>query len=361
MVYKATLPIPNSWYAVAFSSELKPGTVLSRTLAGQELVVFRTRSGQPCALDAYCPHLGAHMGIGGKVDGETIRCPFHDFRFDTGGACVATSYGTKPPPTARAKVWSLREVNGVVFVYYDSQDLPPTWEPPTLNCDGWTTPIFEVFDLRDHPQETVENGVDIGHFAVVHGYSTVDLRQDLLIEGPRFHVSYAARRPMPYLGALGARVEFEFELNIHGLGFSLVNVRVPKYSINARMFILARPTVAERIDLALALSLKEIERPGDVHPLARLAPRRALTSVIARAIHQGLIHDAKQDFVIWQNKRYVQPPALAEGDGPIGKYRVWARQFYHELEPHTSERQPQPGEGGRLVAVRTESVERAER
>lgn len=330
MGHSATLPIPNSWYAVGFSSELKPGVVWARTLAEHELVVFRTRSGQPCAMDAYCPHLGAHMGIGGAVEGETIRCPFHAFRFDTAGACVATSYGSKPPPTARARVWPLREVNGIVFVYYDSQGLPPTWEPPALDCEAWTTPIFEIFDIHDHPQETVENGVDIGHFAVVHGYSAVDLRQDLSINGPQFHVSYSARRPMPYLRTFGAMVEFDFELNIYGLGFSLVTVTVPRFGVTSRLFILARPTVNERIDLALALSLRRIDNAASVHPLARLLPRRLLNGVIARTIHQGLIHDAKQDFVIWEHKRYIQPPALAEGDGPIGKYRTWARQFYHE-------------------------------
>jgi hypothetical protein len=270
------------------------------------------------------------MGIGGKIDGETIRCPFHGFHFDTAGTCVATSYGAKPPPTARARAWPLREVNGIVFVYYDSRNLPPTWEPPTLDSDGWTAPIFEVFDIHDHPQETVENGVDIGHFAVVHGYTRVDLRQDLHVDGPHFQVSYAARRPMPGLGAFGATVDFEFELNIHGLGFSLVNVRVPRYDIRSRLFVLARPTVADRIDLALALSLKKITDPRKLHPLARALPRQLLTSVVARTIHQSLIHDARQDFVIWENKRYVSPPALAEGDGPIGKYRVWARQFYSE-------------------------------
>ena len=25
---------------------------------------------------------------------------------------------------------------------------------------------------------------------------------------------------------------------------------------------------------------------------------------------------------------YVDPPALADGDGPVGAYRRWARQFY---------------------------------
>ena len=91
-----SLPIPKSANAIGFSSELKSGTVWSRTLAEQELVVFRTQSGQACAMGACRPHLGAHMGISGKVADETIRCPFDDFRFDTTGVCLATSDGTQP-------------------------------------------------------------------------------------------------------------------------------------------------------------------------------------------------------------------------------------------------------------------------
>ena len=121
MTHSVTLPIPNSWYAVAYSGALEPGALLSRKLAGQDIVVFRTASGQVCVMDAYCPHLGAHIGIDGRIEGETIRCPFHAFRFDTAGACVATGYGTRPPPTARVRVWPVREVNGIVLAYYDSR------------------------------------------------------------------------------------------------------------------------------------------------------------------------------------------------------------------------------------------------
>jgi hypothetical protein len=53
-----------------------------------------------------------------------------------------------------------------------------------------------------------------------------------------------------------------------------------------------------------------------------------LNALISRFILYCFSHDAQQDFDIWQNKRFIQPPALAEGDGPIGKYRLWARQFY---------------------------------
>jgi nitrite reductase/ring-hydroxylating ferredoxin subunit len=332
VTHSVTLPIPNSWYAVAYTSALKPGALLSRKLAGQDIVVFRTASGQACVMDAYCPHLGAHMGIGGRIEGETIRCPFHAFQFDTAGACVATGYGTKPPPTARVRVWPVREVNGIVLAYYDSRGAAPAWEPPQLDTRDWTPLISHVLDMRDHPQETVENGVDIGHFGAVHGYSDVALRKDLVIDGPFFGVSYAARRPMPVLGRFGAMVDFEFQLEIHGLGYSLVTATVPAFGVQARLFITASPTVEGRVDFGLALSLRRIESRRKVHPLAVLVPRRVLERFIAHAIHRALIHDVYQDMDIWQNKRYVHPPALAEGDGPIGKYRVWTRQFYYEDE-----------------------------
>lgn len=323
-----TLPIPNSWYAVAFSDELRPGVVLARTVAGRELVVFRTRTGEACAMDAYCPHLGAHLGIGGKVEGESLRCPFHGFRFDTAGTCVATGYGTKPPPTARARVWPLREVNGAILVYYDSEGVAPAWEPPTLDTAGWTPPLHGAFDIHDHPQETVENSVDLGHFAIVHGYSEVTLKDGMASDGPHFHIAYAAQRPMPYLQWLGARVPFLYDIDIYGLGCSIVTITVARFGVMARLFVLATPTAPERVNLALALSLREIRDTGQVHPLARLVPRGLLQRFIASAIFQSAVHDARQDFVIWENKRHISPPALAQGDGPIGAFRIWARQFY---------------------------------
>ena len=326
------LPIPSSWYALAFSEELRPGAVVARTLAERELVLFRTRAGVACAMDAFCPHLGAHLGIGGRVEAETLRCPFHGFRFGVDGVCVATGYGTKPPPTARARVWPLIERNGVVFVYYDPTGAPPTWEPPTLDTAGWRPLIHQVFDIHDHPQETVENSVDLGHFGIVHGYSDMGLRDEMVSEGPRFHIAYAARRPMPALGRFGARVQFRFDIDIYGMGLSIVTISVARFAVKARLLVLATPTTRERINLALALSLREMRDLGQIHPLARLAPRAPLERFVAWTILQSVIHDARQDFVIWENKRHIQPPALAAGDGPIGAFRTWARQFY-----------PQPG------------------
>jgi phenylpropionate dioxygenase-like ring-hydroxylating dioxygenase large terminal subunit len=132
------------------------------------------------AIDPFCPHLGAHFGHGGTVEGETIRCPFHDFRFDVQGKCVATGYRTNPPPKARARTWPVREVNGVLVVYHDAEGRPLQWEVPERSTSGWTPLLSRAWTLHSHPQETTENSVDIGHLIVVHGYHAVETLSDLV-------------------------------------------------------------------------------------------------------------------------------------------------------------------------------------
>ncbi|HEX4462497.1 MAG TPA: (2Fe-2S)-binding protein, partial [Polyangia bacterium] len=36
----------------------------------------------------------------------------------------------------------------------------------------------------------------------------------------------------------------------------------------------------------------------------------------------------EQDIPIWEHKTYLEPPALCDGDGPVGLFRKWSRQFY---------------------------------
>lgn len=330
-------PFPTGWYACGFSDALPPGGLLTQRFMGQDVVVFRARSGHPCAADAYCPHLGAHFGHGGRVEGDLLRCPFHGFCFDTKGVCVRTGYGTTPPPTARLRLWPLREVNGLLLIYHDPAGALPAWEVPALDVRDWTPLIYRTFTLDDHPQETTENSVDVGHFAFVHGYRAVRELREVAIDGPFLSTAYAALRPMPLVGRLAPSLDLDvrFETEIYGLGYSLVRLTLPRLGIQARLWVLPTSLDEQRITLRLAVSLKVVafNRASAWH---RLVPARALSALLAQAILMSFAHDAEQDFDIWQHKRYVHPPALAKGDGPIGKYRVWARQFYPQQQLRVS-------------------------
>ena len=127
------LPMPNGWFAVEWSRDLHEGDVRPLEYFGEELVLFRTRSGEARVLDAFCPHLGAHLGHGGRVMGETIRCPFHAWQYDgQSGECVHIPYCERIPRQARVRSWEVQEKNGMVFVWHHVEGKPPEWDFPCL-------------------------------------------------------------------------------------------------------------------------------------------------------------------------------------------------------------------------------------
>ncbi|HKU43426.1 MAG TPA: hypothetical protein VJR89_34930, partial [Polyangiales bacterium] len=80
------------------------------------------------------------------------------------------------------------------------------------------------------------------------------------------------------------------------------------------------------VDVHLGQALR-----GDGPWLGRL-PAAWIERVLGRIVFRGFLGDVRQDLPIWSNKIYLQPAALAEGDGPVGRYRSWARQFYEARE-----------------------------
>ena len=84
---------PNGWIPVLESRLIHLNQILNINAFGYELVAIRGQSGRVSILDAFCPHLGANIGVGGKVVEECgeqcIRCPFHGWTFRASdGLCV---------------------------------------------------------------------------------------------------------------------------------------------------------------------------------------------------------------------------------------------------------------------------------
>ena len=95
---------PRGWFVIGVSKELEPGDVRPIRYFGRELVLYRTESGMAIVHDAFCPHLGAHLGYGGKVVGETIQCPFHAWRFDASAPSGGTAVKSVNVPYASGVV-----------------------------------------------------------------------------------------------------------------------------------------------------------------------------------------------------------------------------------------------------------------
>ena len=71
-------------------------------------------------LDAYCPHLGADIAVGGTVIEECVTCPFHGWRFDATGHNVEIPYAKSVNRTAKLHAWPTVERAGIVFVWYSA-------------------------------------------------------------------------------------------------------------------------------------------------------------------------------------------------------------------------------------------------
>src|SRR5438270_8225076 len=108
------------WLQVAWSRDVADGAVSPARLFGHDLVIYRGCSGGLHALDAHCQHLGAHLGHGGTVEGEQIRCPFHGWVWSPEGRNEVVPYSDNPCRSRRLGVWSVTEWAGAVLIWFSS-------------------------------------------------------------------------------------------------------------------------------------------------------------------------------------------------------------------------------------------------
>ncbi|MCU1377835.1 MAG: ring-hydroxylating dioxygenase, large terminal subunit [Acidimicrobiales bacterium] len=57
--------MPFNWFKVAMPNEVVAGEVLNKRFFGAELVLWRDGNGDITCQEAYYPHLGASMAVGG--------------------------------------------------------------------------------------------------------------------------------------------------------------------------------------------------------------------------------------------------------------------------------------------------------
>ena len=157
------------WHPVAMASQLGDHPTAIRIL-GEDLVVFRDKSGDVGLLHKHCTHRGASLEFG-RLEEHGVRCCYHGWHYNVDGTILETP-GEPENSEIRHRVcqgaYPVREVKGLIFAY-----LGPPEEIPEF-------PYYDSIDLPDHEllpysihsscnwlQES-ENSMDPHHSVFLH-------------------------------------------------------------------------------------------------------------------------------------------------------------------------------------------------
>src|SRR5277367_3831673 len=114
------------WMPVATVREMRDRWTKRVRLLGEDLVLFRDRSGRLGLIGETCPHRRASLAYGiPAIDG--IRCPYHGWKFDASGACIEQP-NEPEGSTFKDKVniggYAVSELGGLIWGYLGPQPAP---------------------------------------------------------------------------------------------------------------------------------------------------------------------------------------------------------------------------------------------
>lgn len=311
---------PRGWFMVADAE--KVGRVpLNLRYFGQDVVIYRGASGRVVMLDAYCPHMNTHLGKnttsftlqdGSPVEGDSIRCPYHAWRFGADGKCDHIPYFKGPiPAAAKVRSWHVVEKYNAVFCWHDPEGGAPDFDLPALpewEEGSWVHwKIDDLGQLPCHSQEVIDNMADVAHLGPTHGAPCEYFRNEITgvvcrqLQGGK-HATIAG-------GGL-----LETDTYYTGPGILLSRF----IGLGSIMFITHTPVEDGRLQAWHALLVQAPNRPPSEQDIAN-----------ARIAQEYSRVAFAQDFEIWTHKQPCVQVLQLPTDGPYTKIRGWYSQFYN--------------------------------
>jgi 3-ketosteroid 9alpha-monooxygenase subunit A len=318
------------WHCLGLADAFRDSRPHAVEAFGTKLVVFADATGMLHVLDSYCRHMGGDLSHG-TVKGDTVACPFHDWRWGGDGRCAQVPYARRVPPRARTRSWPTLEQNRQLFVWNDPQGRPPPAEVTIPRIEGAFSPEWSDWTWNSiridgaNCREVVDNVVDMAHFFYIHfafptyfknvfeghiasQYLTSRARPDVVTGG-----NYAAggdnslRSEASYFGP-SYMIDYLWH-DYHGMTVETVLVNC-HYPITPNSFLLQWGVIVKRL-------------PG-------LTPAQADRA--AAKFGDSLGVGFQQDVEIWKHKTRIDNPLLCAEDGPVYQLRRWYDQFYVDVE-----------------------------
>ncbi|KAF9163058.1 hypothetical protein DFQ26_002965 [Actinomortierella ambigua] len=321
-------PFPNGWYKLAKSGDVKPGQVISVNGLGRAFAIFRGEEDeQVYILDALCPHLGANIAVGGVVEGSTVTCPFHGWKFNGDGICVDIPYSKSIPSLARTKRWVHREFSGIIVVWYDAEEREPLYEPVSSPVvEGMFRKVgYRTGTLPMHIQDFAENASDWMHFSLLHDRLSVPILDRFFYIRHQTHCDFDSEtNPFNFV--------FHDRPTVHSIFYdepikaaeavAKVEFTGPGGLVYFRFFTKMGQVVI--IKSFLPVGEKGLQLTMEDEAYAENSVPYLMALHIIREANKAF----DDDIFVWRNKTYKHRPVFTKEDGPVKQFRNYYKRFY---------------------------------
>ncbi|HEX9810425.1 MAG TPA: Rieske 2Fe-2S domain-containing protein [Alphaproteobacteria bacterium] len=124
------------WQPVMRAKDLAPGRARPLEILGEKFTLYRGEDGTPHVVAYRCAHRGTPLSLG-WVEGDTLRCRYHGWRFDGTGQCVEQPNEDRPfCDKVRLGTYPTREYAGLIFAFLGEGDPPAFPRYPDLDRPG---------------------------------------------------------------------------------------------------------------------------------------------------------------------------------------------------------------------------------
>jgi len=155
------------WQPVYRAQDLAAGRAAPIRIMGEDFTLYRGQEGSPHVTVFRCAHRGTQLSTG-WVEGDSLRCRYHGWRYDGSGQCVEQpgeeeGFANK----VRIKSYPTKEYLGLIFAYLGDGEPPPLRRYHELEGPG----VLEVYPPEYWPCNyfnRIDNACDAAHIAFTH-------------------------------------------------------------------------------------------------------------------------------------------------------------------------------------------------
>lgn len=163
--------IVNAWYVAATGVEVGR-SLLSRTILGRSVLLYRTEAGEAVALQNRCGHRSFPLSEG-TLEGDTVVCRYHGLRYGSRGDCVALPDGTAPRGKMGIQRYLTVERGPLIWIWLGDASLAeatPLPHPEWLGHPDWDVGLGYAL-AKGNYVHLHENLLDLSHLTFLHAKS----------------------------------------------------------------------------------------------------------------------------------------------------------------------------------------------